>query len=101
MAVCLHTPTADGVLPPVLPLVLPVPAAYFVFLGMLAVVACIDPQLRPLVPKSLGEREMEICVPAIPVVLKVRWNAAVCAAGGSSCGMLFLCWRRQLRWRSC
>lgn len=45
-------------------------SAYFVFLGMLAVVACIDPQLRPLVPKSLGEREIKISIPAIPVVLK-------------------------------
>ena len=51
-------------------------AAYFVFLGMLAVVACIDPQLRPLVPKSLGEREIKISIPAIPVVLKVRWGGS-------------------------
>ena len=54
---------------------------------MLAVVACIDPQLRPLVPKSLGEREIKLSLPPIPVVLKVRW--VVAAVWG---------WRRPRWW---
>lgn len=50
---------------------LPPPAAYFVFLGMLAVVACIAPQLAGLVPAWWSEHEIEIRVPKLPVLLKV------------------------------
>ncbi|KAL4427143.1 hypothetical protein ABPG77_001147 [Micractinium sp. CCAP 211/92] len=45
-------------------------SAYFVFLGMLAVVACIAPQLAGLVPAWWSEHEIEIRVPKLPVLLK-------------------------------
>ncbi|KAL4459154.1 hypothetical protein ABPG75_014019 [Micractinium tetrahymenae] len=45
-------------------------SAYFVFLGMLAIVACIAPQLAGLVPAWWSEHEVEIRVPKIPVLLK-------------------------------
>lgn len=45
-------------------------SAYFVFLGMLAIVASLEPQLTPLFPAWWSERELKIRIPAIPVVLK-------------------------------
>lgn len=45
-------------------------SAYFVFLGMLALVACVAPQLGALFPRWWGEHEVEIRVPAIPAILK-------------------------------
>lgn len=85
-------------------------AAYFVFLGMLAVVACIAPQLGGLVPAWWSEHEIEIRVPKIPVLLKASmlghagpcwgalptWEAAArpaatCCAAWLHCGRLLRC----------
>jgi hypothetical protein len=68
------------------------PAAYFVLLGMLAIVACIDPQLAPLFPRHWSEHEFKLRLPRIPLVLKVgRWlcelkYVSVCTWGWSGGG---------------
>ncbi|PSC74237.1 Signal peptide peptidase 2 isoform A [Micractinium conductrix] len=45
-------------------------SAYFVFLGMLAIVACAAPQLGALAGSWWSEHEIELRVPSIPVLLK-------------------------------
>lgn len=79
------------------------PAAYFVFLGMLAVVACVEPIVARYFSSWWSEHEMEVKVPRIPVVLKVRlvgangggwlggwvdvmWDACVECADGARAG---------------
>lgn len=45
--------------------------AYFVFLGMLAVVACVEPAAARYFSDWWSEHELEIRLPKLPVVLKV------------------------------
>ncbi|EFN53579.1 hypothetical protein CHLNCDRAFT_36436 [Chlorella variabilis] len=45
-------------------------SAYFVFLGMLAIVASLEPEVAPLVPRRWSAHEIKLQVPSIPVVLK-------------------------------
>ena len=47
-------------------------AAYFGFLGMLAITATLDPLLAPRLPAQLSSRHVDIAVPKLPAVLKVR-----------------------------
>ncbi len=46
-------------------------AAYFVFLGMLAVVACLEPAAARYFSDWWSEHELEIRLPKLPLVLKV------------------------------
>ena len=50
----------------------PPAAAYFVFLGMLALVACVEPVASRWVSTWWSEHELEVRLPKVPVVLKVR-----------------------------
>lgn len=54
-------------------------AAYFVLLGMLAMTATLDPLVAPLFPRKLAGTHFNLTICRIPVVLKVRWRALVCA----------------------
>lgn len=59
--------------------VLIIAAAYFVLLGMLAMTATLDPLVAPLFPRKLAGTHFNLTICRIPVVLKVRWRAGVCA----------------------
>lgn len=91
----LHSPLTSPTTPPT-------PAAYFVFLGMLAVVACVEPAAARYFSDWWSEHELEIRVPKLPLVLKVggagaRWAGrkgvlwlvesclAMCCCSGSRC----------------
>lgn len=59
--------------------VLIISAAYFVLLGMLAMTATLDPLVAPLFPRKLAGTHFNLTICRVPVVLKVRWRAGVCA----------------------
>lgn len=49
----------------------PIPAAYFVLLGLLALTATADPLVAPFLPRKLSETQFHFTVMKIPVLLKV------------------------------
>ena len=54
---------------------LPAPApraAYFGFLGMLALTATLDTLVSPFLPEAVRRRRFDLSIPKIPVVLAVR-----------------------------